>query len=124
MEPRQVERGSQEETLAGQRAGNAAAFHAAEGSSPGPDRARVEDTTGVCARGLLAAGSLGTVGERQGALGRCRIGAPGEQPSEPSGVAWSWALAGSAAEEPTQGSAHAGQPQDAERGSGGPRDPR
>jgi hypothetical protein len=37
----------QRDILAGQHEGKADAFHAAEGSSPGHDRASVEDTTGV-----------------------------------------------------------------------------
>ena len=47
MEPRHGYRCGQEESLAGQREGKADAFHAAEGSSPGHAKARVEDTTEV-----------------------------------------------------------------------------
>jgi hypothetical protein len=46
----------------------------------------------------------------------CRIGEPGEKTSEPSGVAWSWDLAGSEAEDHPKVSADEGQLKDAETG--------
>jgi hypothetical protein len=70
-------------------------------------------------------GALGNVGAPPRAWGMCRSGAPGEKPSEPSRVAWSWALAGSAAEDHPKGSANAGPPKDPEQGrpQGGGRSP-
>ncbi len=65
---------------------------------------------------MCSEGSLGNVGEPQGALGMCRIGEPGEKTSEPSGVAWSWNPAGSEEEDHPKVSANEGQPKDAETG--------
>src|SRR5687768_3610100 len=61
-------------------------------------------------------GWLGNVGAPQGSVGMCRSGEPGEKPSEPSGVAWSWDLAGSEEEDHPKVSANEGHPKDAETG--------
>jgi hypothetical protein len=45
-----------------------------------------------------------------------RIGEPGEKIAEPSGVRWSWDLAGSEEEDHPRVSATEGQPKDAETG--------
>jgi hypothetical protein len=57
---------------------------------------------------MCSEGSLGNLGEPQCSLGRCRIGEPGYKTFEPSGVAWSWDLAGSEEEGHTKVSANEG----------------
>lgn len=54
------------------RAGKADGGPWPEGRSPGGAKARVQDTTGGCERGLLAPGGLGHVGEPMVALGQSR----------------------------------------------------
>ncbi len=51
--------------------GKADGVHAPEGSSPGRGMARVEDTTGVCERGMPPEGSRGNVGEPPVSLRTC-----------------------------------------------------
>jgi hypothetical protein len=76
MEPRKASSGGQEESPQGGMEGKADGCHWPEGSRPGRDRASAQDTTGVGARGMSLAGSLG----HGGGLGSRRTQPPWRGP--------------------------------------------